>query len=119
MKVSVARLALRVGVDPHFLSFALTEFAKSEGLDEAGLAAALGVPVDTLPGVRLCPCPRADPDGLRADLDRLCNRFGLNRGVLTTAVRHGHVVAAQLPADAAAAEADKAGLLLAARDGRP
>ena len=38
MSEALARLANRAAVDPHFLAFALAEYARSEQLDDAGLA---------------------------------------------------------------------------------
>jgi hypothetical protein len=116
MSEPLARLANRAAIDPHFLAFALAEYATAEGLDEAGLAAALGVPPDRLPHVRLCPAPRVDPDGFREDVERVADKFGLNRAALAAAARHGQVVAALR---AAAADATEAGFLLAARDRPP
>lgn len=111
---AVHDLARRAAVDPHFLAFALAEYAGREALDEAGLRAALGATAETLAAARLCRTPRPDPDGFRADVDRVAAKFGLNRDALAKAVRHGLVVAelrraaAESPAEAAA--------FLAARD---
>ncbi len=116
MDESVARLANRAAIDPYFLAFALAEYAAAERLDETGLAAALGTTADVLPHVRLCPSPRADPDGFRADVDRVAGKFGLNRDALAAVARHGQVVAAMR---AAAADPTEAGFLLAARDRPP
>ncbi|MBX9583717.1 MAG: hypothetical protein K2X87_25725, partial [Gemmataceae bacterium] len=82
MNDSVRRLANRVAVDPFFLAFALAEYARAEGLDDAGLAAALGTDADGLAHARLCRTPRADPDGFRADVERIAGKFGLDRQVL-------------------------------------
>jgi hypothetical protein len=114
MSASVERLAQRAAVDPYFLAFALAEYAAAEGLDDAGLAAALGAAPEVLAHVRLCPAPRADPDGFRADVDRVAAAFGLNRDVLANVARHGQVIAGMR----AAAEANPAaaGAMLAARD---
>lgn len=114
MNESVARLARRVAIDPCFLAFALAEYAAAEGLDEAGLAAALGCPPDRLSHVRLCRAPRADPDGFRADVDRIVEAFGLNRDTVAAAVRHGQVVTAMR--GAAGGVPDETGFLIAARD---
>ncbi len=114
MNSSVARLARRVAVDPFFLAFALAEYAAVDKLDDAGLAAALGVPPDVLPAVRLCRSPRAEPAGFREDVDRIVARFGADRGVLVTAVRHGQTVAAMRAV--VAPDGAAAGSLLAARD---
>lgn len=115
MTESVRRLAARAAVDPHFLASALAEYARAHGLDDAGLAAALGTDAAGLAHARLCRTPRADPDGFRADVERVADRFGLDRLVLATAARLGQNVAAARAAQEAAASAD-AGAVLAARD---
>ena len=117
MTESVARLARRVAIDPFFFAFALAEYAAAEGLDEAGLAAALGCSPDRLPHVRLCRAPRADPDGFREDVDRIAGAVGLARDAVATIARRGQVVAAMR---ATAGEVpDGAGFLIAARDRQP
>jgi hypothetical protein len=110
------RLADRAAADPQFLAFALTEYAKAESLDRPGLLAALGAAEDRFPHVQLCRAPRADPDGFREDVDRIAAKFGLNRDVLATAVRHGQVAAAH---QIAAGDPNEAGFLIAARDRKP
>jgi hypothetical protein len=110
-------LANRAAADPFFLAFALAEYAAAEGLDDAGLAARLGTAPGALPHVRLCPAPRADADGFRADVDRVAAAFGLNREALADAARHGQAVAAMRAA--AEANPEAAGALLAARDRKP
>ena len=114
MNDAVLDLARRAAADPHFLAFALAEYAVRETLDEAGLMAALGATPETVASARLCRTPRPDPAGFRADVDRIAAKFGLNRDALAKAARHGLVVAdlrraaAESPAGAAA--------FLAARD---
>ena len=114
MSDDLSRLSRRAAADPHFLAFALAEYALSEGLDEAGLAAALGIPPARLPHVRLCPTPRSDPDGIRADVDRIVGRFGADRDTVMAVVRHGQAVAAMR----VAMNPDETAALLAARDRR-
>ena len=114
MNDNLARLSRRAAADPRFLAFALAEYAAAERLDEAGLAAALGIPTDRLPHIRLCPTPRSDPDGIRADVDRIVGRFGADRDTVTAIVRHGQAVAAMR----AAMNPDETAALLAARDRR-
>ena len=93
MNDAVHDLARRAAADPHFLAFALAEYAHRETLDEAGLMVALGATAEALASARLCRTPRPDPDGFRADIDRIAAKFGLNRDVLAKAARHGLVVA--------------------------
>lgn len=54
----LARLAARAAADPHFLAHPLAAYARRHGLDDAQLAARLGVPPAALPHLRLCPAPR-------------------------------------------------------------
>lgn len=107
------RTARRAAVRPYFLAFALERYAEGRQMDEAALTAALGATPETLAHARLCRTPRTDPAGLREDVDRIADKFGLNRDVLAAAVRCGqvelaHADAADLPETAAP--------LLAARD---
>lgn len=114
MNESVDRLTKRAAVDPYFLAFALAEYAAAESLDDAALAAALGTTPDVLAHVRLCPAPRTDTDGFRADIERVAAKFGLNRDALAEVARRGQVVARMRAA--AAANPEAAGAMLAARD---
>ncbi len=104
-------LAARVATDPLFLAHPLAEFARSEGLDDAGLAAALGCRPTDLTRLRLCRAPR--PDQFRADATAVAERFGLDPAVLAAAVRRGESLARLRAAARGSAEA---GFLLAARD---
>jgi hypothetical protein len=117
MNESVARLADRAAADPYFLAFALAAYAAAQKLDEGQLAGALGTTPDVLPHVRLCPTPRVDPDGFRADIERIAGRFGLDRAVLAQVARTGQIVATMRSAQEANPTA--AGVLLAARDKAP
>ena len=110
MHDAVVELARRAAADPHFLAFALAEYAGREVLDEAGLMATLGATAEALASARLCRTPRPDPAGFRADVDRIAAKFGLNRDALAKAARHGLVVADLRRAAAEAAP------FLAARD---
>jgi hypothetical protein len=114
MSEPVARLADRAAADPHFLAFALAEYATAQNIDRAGLLAALGAAEERFPHVQLCRAPRADPDGFREDVDRIAAKFGLNRDVLAAAVRHrvGAEGGDHLPLP----DPDKPGVVIAARD---
>jgi hypothetical protein len=103
-------LAARAEGEPFFLASVLAGYARSEGLDDAGLAAALGCPVGELVMVRLCRAPRADPGEFREDVACIAERFGLDPRRLAEVVKRGRVV---LRLQAAGPGRD---LLTAARD---
>ena len=107
----VARVAARAEADPEFVGYALAEYAAAEGLDDAELAARLGLPAERLPHLKLCPLPPADPAGFRAAVAGLAGTFALDPEPLADAVRHGQAVLARR----AVADAE-AGFVLAARD---
>ena len=114
MHDSVVELARRAACDPHFLAYALAEYAAVNGWDDAALTAALGGDAAALAAARLCRTPRADPEGFRDDIGRIAAKFGLNRDVLGRAARHGQVAARLAQADGATPAAAP---FLAARDG--
>lgn len=104
-------LARHVMDDPFFLAPVLAAYARSEGLDDAGLAAALGCPLDKLAALRLCRAPRAKPRAFREDVAEIAGHFGLDAERLTEVVRHGEALRRMQ------ASAGGRGFLLAARDG--
>lgn len=118
MDEMVIRAARRATVDPHFLAFALERYAEQQDMDEPALAAALGATPETLAHARLCRMPRTDPPGLREDVGRIADTFGLDRTVLARAVRAGEAAVA---ARAAAGQTlpESVTPMLAARDRRP
>src|SRR5689334_8115779 len=95
MDEMVIRAARRAAVDPHFLAFALHQYADGRQMDEDALMAELGATPETLAHARLCPTPRTDPDGLREDVDCIAAKFGLNRTALVKAVRWGEAAVAR------------------------
>lgn len=105
-------LARRSDADTFFLGGALTEYGRSEGLDDDGLARALGCPAALLARVRLCRRPRSEPSAFVADVDRIAAHFGLDPGVLADVVRRSDALVALREVG----EAGGAGLLQAARD---
>lgn len=115
MTDDVMKLAARAGADPHFLAFALAEYAKQNALDELALLVALDTTPAGLASARLCAMPRSDAAGFNADVDRIAGKFGLNRDALATMVRFGQVVAELRLATAETPDAAEAALL-AARD---
>lgn len=103
-------LARRVQDDPDFLASALADYARSEGLSDAELAARLGCDVRQLSKLRLCRRPRLEPDALQQDVTRIALAFSLDETVLLEAVRRADALSALRTSDA------QAGLLMAARD---
>jgi hypothetical protein len=101
-------LARRVGDHPFFLAAVLARYAGAEGLDDAGLAGALGCDRDALPDLRLCRAPRRET--FRADVECIATRFGLDAGRLAGVVRYGQALQ-QMAGERAAR-----GMLLAGRD---
>jgi hypothetical protein len=85
-------LAARAEGEDFFLAPLLAGYARSEGLDDAGLAAALGCPPTELARLRLCRAPRTDPREFRDDVARIAERFGIEPRRLAEAVKRGRVV---------------------------
>jgi hypothetical protein len=104
-------LAARARGEPFFLGYFLAAYARSESLDEAGLAVQLGCPQGELPLLHLCRSPRIEPEEFNADVGRIAGRFGINPQTLAEAVKRGRVVV-RLQAASAAGQAP----LMAARD---
>ena len=111
MSDSLHALARRAEGDAFFLASPLAAYAVSEGLDDAGLAAALGCPGEDLTMLRLCRAPRADAPAFRDDITRIAERFRLEPGRLAEVVKRGLVVRRLRAAPPAG------GFLMAARDG--
>jgi hypothetical protein len=108
MSGPLERLARRARGDPFFLAPLLACYAECEGLDDAGLAEALGCPPAALTALRLCRAPRPAPEEFWADVTRIAERFGADPERLAALVRQSQ---ATLALRAAAG-----GRLLAARD---
>ena len=113
MSAALDHLAARVATDPLFLASALAEYARSEGLDDDGLARLLGCERATLTPLRLCGIPRPDPEQFRADVLAIAERFGIAPNTLTAVVRRGQSLSRIREAQTAGVEP---GFLLAARD---
>ena len=112
MNKSLNALARRVEGDPFFLAGLLADYADSESIDEAGLAAALGCDPEALTAIRLCRAPRPDRFGFREDVDQIAGRFGLDADRLAAVVRRGEAIRRLRPAAPGGH-----GFLAAARDG--
>jgi hypothetical protein len=104
-------LAARAAGDPFFLASLLATYARSEELDDARLAAALGCPVTELTMIRLCRAPRTDPKEFWEDIHQVAGRFGLSPDRLAEVVRRGRVVTRLREAPS-----PEGGYLMAARD---
>ena len=113
MSTSLVHLANRVAADPFFLAHPLAEFARSEALDDAALAARLGCAVVDLARLRLCRAPRLDAEAFREDITQIAQQFKLAEGSFTAAVRHGQGLIQMRDVQQPAAQP---GFLLAARD---
>ena len=111
MSDRLEHFARRVAGDEFFLASALAEYADSEGMDDAALAAALGCPASSLARLRLCRRPRPDPAGMREDVTRIGEHFGIDPLRLAEMVRRADALVA-MRRDVAGG----AGALIAARD---
>jgi hypothetical protein len=110
MSERIDAFALRVSQDEFFLASALASYARSEDLDDEGLASVLGCTAKTLALLRLCRRPRPELPDFRADLSRVAERFDIDPGILAQVIRRADVLAALQHS------ANEAGLLMAARD---
>lgn len=108
---ALEHLAARAAADPQFLGWALADYARTEELDDAGLAAAFGLAADQLPLLKLCRMPRAAR--FAADVAAVAKRFGLDATLLAVAVRRAQGIARVRPDQPTGAAP---GFLLAARD---
>ena len=105
------RAAQRAGQQPFFLAWSLLAYARAEGLDDDGLAAALGCDPASLPALLLCRRPEGEGTMFRADVEAIAGRFGLDAARLARLIRTADTVVAW-----AGAATDQVGGLLAARD---
>jgi hypothetical protein len=104
-------LAARAEDKPFFMAWLLAAYAQSEGLDDAGLAAALGCSREEVVMLRLCRAPRTDPAEFWDDVVCIAERFGLSPERLAEAVKRGRVVRRFQSVDQSVG-----GSLMAARD---
>src|SRR5262245_14973563 len=111
MSKALEALAQKVQTDPFFLASVLALYARSEDLDDGGLAAALECGPEELRRLRLCRAPRADPAGFREDIACVAAEFHLDPDRLTEAVMRGRAIQAMR-----AAPSGSRGFLMAARD---
>jgi hypothetical protein len=114
MNAYLTHLAQRVADAPDFLAFALAEYARSERLEDASLAARLGCPVETLTHLRLCRMPRAQAPLFWQDVEQIAQRFAVSAEVVAEVARRGQsLVHLRAAADG---QKEEANFLLAARD---
>lgn len=113
MSPYLAHLARRVSDAPDFLACALAEYARSERLEDAGLAARLGCPVEILTHLRLCRMPRTEPPHFWQDVEQIAKRFSVNTEALADVARRGQSL---FHLRKAAGQKEASGFLLAARD---
>lgn len=113
MTDALEQMARRVAQDPFFLACPLAEYARSERLDEAALAARLGCRVEDLTRLRLCRAPRAGEVDFKTDVTAIATSFGIDIATLARAIRYGEGLARLREAARLASEP---GHMLAARD---
>jgi hypothetical protein len=101
--------ARRLRSDRFFLASALEDYAGSERLDGAGLAAALGCRVADLGALGLCRRPRSDRQHFSDDVRRIAVRFDVSEDRLAEVVRRSDVLTAMR-------EAESDDVIAAARD---
>src|SRR5687767_1708164 len=110
MSERVASMARRVSHDPYFLASVFSAYARSERLDERGLAAALGCTVEALVPLRLCRRPLAETPIFRDDVARIAARYEVNPVALAQIIRRVDAL------EALRRGVNDAGMLVAARD---
>jgi len=106
------RAAERASQRRFYLASSLLAYARAAGLDDAGLAAALGCDPARLPALLLCRHPTVEGTMFRADVEAIARRFGLEPARLGRVIRN----ADSLVALRDAAPDERGGLLAAARD---
>lgn len=98
-----------------FMASALASYQGLHRLDDAGLAAWLGLPESALADLALCLRPAASSPSFRADVERIAVHVGASGQRLAKLLREADTVTALRAAPAGDPEAD-AGILKAARD---
>lgn len=108
----VTALARRIEGDDFFLASALADYARTENLDEQGLAGALGCSEEDLVSLRLCRRPRPQPESFRREVGRIASRFGARTDILAEAIRRSDALRTM----SARSTEETSGTLMAARD---
>jgi hypothetical protein len=102
--------ARRLRNDPTFLAAAMEDYARSEGLDGAGLATRLRIPAATLGPLGLCRRPTGER--FAHDLHTIADRFGVDETLLAEVVRRSDALRTLRSGQTAA----QGGMVAAARD---
>ena len=110
----VTALARRIEGDDFFLASALADYARTEHLDEQGLAGALDCSEENLVSLRLCRRPRPEPQSFRRDVNQIASRFGARADVLAEVIRRSDALRTMR----ARLTEETSGTLMAARDRR-
>lgn len=103
----LSAMARFVAANPHFLAFALEDYAVSEGINEETLCERLGCPPETYPALALCTHPR--PERFMEDCEAIAARFGVDAGFIAEVVRRSDALQA-------VRQGENASTLMAARD---
>ncbi|HVS40187.1 MAG TPA: hypothetical protein VMS17_31805 [Gemmataceae bacterium] len=89
MNRRLEHLAGRVAGAPDFLASALAEYARSEQLADAALAARLGCTAETLTHLRLCRMPRGQAPLFWQDVAKIAGRFSVDADLVAEIARRG------------------------------
>jgi hypothetical protein len=101
-----------------FVASALASYQELHQLDDAALAAWLGLPEPALADLALCLRPAADAPSFRADVERIAAHVGASRQRLAKLLREADAVTALRAAPAPGGRQAGQGILKAARDRR-
>lgn len=94
MSKALDLLARRVADEPAFMAHPLAVFARSEQLDDPGLAVLLGCDVAGLTRLRLCFRPRVEPEHFLDDVAEITAHCGVTEAALIDVVRRADALIA-------------------------
>lgn len=106
----LARAARRAEADPFFFARTLATYRRDNGLDDAGLAAALNCTPAQVISLALCRAPDAASPRFRAEVKQMAAESGVDMVTIVRVVRSVHAHAALRSV------AEEASTYLAARD---
>ncbi|MFQ3649150.1 MAG: hypothetical protein SNJ75_02365 [Gemmataceae bacterium] len=112
-------MAERARQEPYFFGHLLERYAQSEGLDDAALAARLGIAPQALLLLRLAGCPATEPARRRQDIQILADAHGIDPQILMCVVKHALALKHLQTLAPRSDFAREPGYLLAARDAEP